>query len=54
MKNKLEKRLLLNIYDMLIHPYITYCNVFWGKGIIADNEYVTDKLIPVLYFKFQA
>ena len=36
-KNKLEKRLLLNLYYMLIYPYIIYCNTIWGR---APNVYL--------------
>ena len=47
MKNKLEKRLLLNLYYMLIYPYITYCNTIWGRApnVYLDETYILQKLI---------
>ena len=40
-KNKLEKRLLLNLYYMFIYTYVTYCNVTWGR---APKVYLEIKL----------
>ena len=35
--NKLDNKSLLNLYYMFIYPYITYCNVVWGR---APNIYL--------------
>ena len=46
-KNKLEKRLLLNLYYMLIYPYLTYCNTIWGRApnVYLDKTYILQKTI---------
>ena len=46
-KNKLEKRLLLNLYYMFIYPYITYCNTIWGRvpTVYLDKTYILQKQI---------
>ena len=46
-KNKLEKRLLLNLYYMLIYPYIIYCNTIWGRApnVYLDKTYILQKKI---------
>ena len=44
-KNKLETRLLLNLYYMLIYPYIIYCNTIWGRApnVYLDKTYILQK-----------
>ena len=46
-KNKLEKRVLLNLYYMLIYPYLTYCNTIWGRApnVYLDKTYILQKTI---------
>ena len=46
-KNKQEKRLLLNLYYMLIYPYLTYCNTIWGRApnVYLDKTYILQKTI---------
>ena len=46
-KNKQEKRLLLNLYYMLIYPYLTYCNTIWGRApnVYLDKPYILQKTI---------
>ena len=46
-KNKLEKRLLLNLYYMLIYPYLTYCNTISGRApnVYLDKTYILQKTI---------
>ena len=46
-KNKLEKRLLLNLYYMLIYPYLTYCDTIWGRApnVYLDKTYILQKTI---------
>ena len=44
-KNKLEKRSLLNVYYMLNYPYITYCTIIWGRApnVYLDKTYIVQK-----------
>ena len=46
-KNKLETKILLNLYYMLIYPYITYCYIIWGRAPIVylDKTYMLQKRI---------
>ena len=45
--NKFEKIVLLNLYYMLIYPYITYCNTIWGRApnVYLDKTYILQKQI---------
>ena len=36
-RNLLNKEILINLYYVFIYPYITYCNVIWGR---APNTYL--------------
>ena len=49
-KNKLEKRLLLNLYYMLIYPYIIYCNTIWGRApnVYLDKTYILQKIVRII------
>ena len=40
--NKLDKTLLLNLYYMFNYPYITNCNIVWGR---APNIYLSKMYI---------
>ena len=37
-RNLLNKETLINLYYVFIYPYITYCNVIWGR---APNTYLS-------------